>query len=353
MNKDIRRCTRCILPENYPNIDFDDEGVCRVCREFDEKYTGIDWVEREKRLSKLLSRYRGKGLKYDCMVPFSGGKDSSYCLWTMKKKYGMTPLAFNFDNGFLDPNALLFAKDAARRLGVDLYTYSPDTELLNRVYKRALEAAGEFCAACVDMMPTAIFRAADIHGIRLIIAGFSDVLEAPPPELCYMDRACFTNMVKDHIPMKELKWDYFFPSRKRMFGVKQINLPDFIEWDLPLIYETLNRELDFGKSMADVRYDCLGTPHSSYLFRMRTGIGKYEYLYANMTRAGVISREEALKVVDEREPMEPPEGFDDFLAGIGCDRSILDNIKEKSVFNFRGRNRAIRNLAIKARELLP
>jgi len=150
-----------------------------------------------------------------------------------------------------------------------------------------------------------------------------------------------------------MKWDYFFPSWKRMFGVKQINMPDFIHWNLPKIYETLNRELDFGKSMADVRYDCLGTPHSSFLFKSRTGFGKYEYLYANMVRAGVISREEALKIVDEREPKEAPEGFDEFLAGMDCDRSILDGIEKKSVFNFKGRNNFVRNIAMAVRRLLP
>lgn len=350
----VKRCTRCILPENYPNIDFDEKGVCRVCREFDAKYSDIDWKAREKALERILDRYRGRGRgKYDCMVPFSGGKDSTYTLWLMKNRYGMKPFAFNFDNGFGHPDAQMFVRRSADRLGVDLYTYSPSRELLNRVYKRALETTGEFCSACVVLMPTAIFRAADTLGARLIIAGFSDILEAPPPETCYMDRTCFKNMMKGEFTERELAWDYFFPSWKRMFGVKQINLPDYIRWDLPMIYETLNRELEFGKNMASVRYDCLGTPHSSYLFRQRTGFGKYEYLYANMVRAGVIPRDEALRIVEEREPMEPPEGFDDFLAALDCDSGILEGIEKRSVFNFRSRPSWIRKLAIKVREMLP
>ena len=105
--------------------------------------------------------------------------------------------------------------------------------------------------------------------------------------------------------------------------------------------------------MADIRYDCLGTPHSSFLFKTRTGFGKYEYLYANMVRAGVIDREEALKIVEEREPKAPPEGFDEFLESIGSDRSILEGIEEKTVFNFKRRNRGIRDLAMKIRKKLP
>lgn len=354
MDMTIQRCTRCILPASYPNIGFDDRGVCRVCREHDARFGSIDWADRERRLSRIMDRYRGRGRgRYDCMVPFSGGKDSSYTLWVVKNRYGMHPLAFNFDNGFQDPGALAFVKRTATKLGVDLYTYSPERDLLSRVYRRALDATGEFCSACVVLMPTAIFRAADIHGIRLIVAGFSDMLEAPPPETSYIDRVCFRSIMKGHFDPKELEWNYFFPSWKRMFRVKQINLPDYIRWDLPSIYETLNRELDFGKTMANVRYDCLATPHSSYLFRLRTGFGKYEYLYANMVRSGVISRDEALRVVAEREPEGPPDGFDEFLSGLGADRSILDGIEKKSVFNFRTRPGLLRKLAISIRERLP
>lgn len=353
MAEEVVRCTRCVLPSNYPDIDFDENGVCRVCREFDEMITKVDWEAREKKLHKILNRYRGKGTKYDVLVPFSGGKDSTYTLWLMKNKYNMRPLAFNFDNGFLDDNALLFAKESAAKLGVDLVTYSPAKELIYDVYKHALETTGEFCAACVVLIPTSIFRAADSYGIRLIAAGFSDILEAPPRETSYMDRVCFKDIMKRKFDLKQLKWDYIFPTWKRMFGVKQINLPNYIPWNLPEIYETLNRELDFGKTMADIRYDCLGTPHSSFLFKTRTGFGKYEYLYANMVRAGVITREEALKIVNEREPKEAPEGFDEFLQSIGCDRSVLNGIEEKTVFNFKTRNRKFRDFAMKVRKLLP
>lgn len=353
MPEEIKRCTRCILPSNYPNIDFDENGECRVCKEFDEKVSKIDWKARERTLEKTLKRYRGKGKKYDVLVPFSGGKDSAYTLWLMKNKYNMRCLAFNFDNGFLEEGALSFVKSSARKLGVDLITYSPDTELLNRVYKRALEATGEFCAACVVLIPTAIFRAADSYGIRLIAAGFSDILESPPPETSYMDRVCFKDIMRPAFDLKELKWDFIFPTWKRMFGVKQINLPNYIPWDLPEIYETLNREMDFGKTIADIRYDCLGTPHSSFLFKERIGFGKYEYLYANMIRAGVITREEALKIIDEREPKEAPEGFEEFLKSIGCDKSIMKDLDKKSVFNFKTRNKSFRNFAMRVRKLLP
>jgi len=354
MAEEVRRCSRCILPENYPDVDYDEKGVCRVCREFDARYSNIDWIEKEKKLSAMLDRYRGKGKgKYDCMVPFSGGKDSTYALWLLKNRYGMNPLAFNLDNGFSEDGALLFVRKAAERLNVDLYTYSPSKDFLYEVYGHALRESGEFCTACVVLIPTAIFRAADIHGIRLIAGGFSDMTEAPPPEFAYIDRVCFWNIMKSRFTKKQLAWDFFFPSWKRMFGVKYFNLPDYIEWDLPEIYDTLNRELDFSKNLSDIRYDCLGTPYSSYLFKKRNGIGKYEFLYANMVRAGLIDRDEALRIVAERESQDIPEGFDEFIGRLGCDRSILKDIEKISIFDFKSRNKSFRKLAIKIREMLP
>ncbi|MFO7949938.1 MAG: hypothetical protein R6U36_06175 [Candidatus Fermentibacteraceae bacterium] len=73
-----------------------------------------------------------------------------------------------------------------------------------------------------------------------------------------------------------------------------------------------------------------------------------------MVRAGVIDRERALEIVRDREAWEKPEGFEDFVCGLGADpQEVMDGIEEKSVFNFQGRNRALRRLAIKVREMLP
>ena len=302
----------------------------------------------------MLDRYRGKGSsKYDCLVPYSGGKDSTYSLWLLKQKYGMNPLAFNVDNGFTDTGAQIFIKKCTDRLGIDLYTYSPSREFLNRVYARAMHKTGEFCTACVVLIPTAIFRTADIHGIRLIAGGFSEMTEAPPPEYANMDRVRFWNIMKSGFSRKELEWDFFFPSWKRMFRIKYFNLPDYIKWELPEINATLSKELGFEKKVSDIRYDCLATPHSNFLFRRIAGFSKLEFLYANMVRAGYLDRQEALKILEERESDGVPYGFFEFMNGIGCDRSILEQTEGRSTFDFPSRRRSIRKLAIRIRNMLP
>ncbi|EPY01725.1 N-acetyl sugar amidotransferase [Magnetospirillum fulvum] len=104
---EIGFCKRCVISNQRPNsavefkhthdskkatIHFDEDGVCDACRVAEEKYTSIDWEERERKLIALCDRYRSRTGSYDCVVPGSGGKDSFYAAHVLKYKYGMNPL---------------------------------------------------------------------------------------------------------------------------------------------------------------------------------------------------------------------------------------------------------------------
>ena len=71
----MRKCVRCLTPETVDTITFDEAGVCSVCRQIEFKKDKIDWEARGRALHELIAEYKGKGL-YDCIVPYSGGKDS-------------------------------------------------------------------------------------------------------------------------------------------------------------------------------------------------------------------------------------------------------------------------------------
>ena len=77
-------CKTCIMPSTRPEQHFKD-GECDACRSTKMKSTSIDWEKRSKEFEKILSRYRGDGSSYDCLIPVSGGKDSFYTLhWILK-----------------------------------------------------------------------------------------------------------------------------------------------------------------------------------------------------------------------------------------------------------------------------
>lgn len=82
-----RICNKCILTEDFPNIKFNQAGVCNICEEWENKWGNFDYVESEKKLKMIFENAKSKNKKYDCLVPFSGGRDSSYVLYLCKQSY--------------------------------------------------------------------------------------------------------------------------------------------------------------------------------------------------------------------------------------------------------------------------
>jgi len=103
-----------VLPETFPGISFDEHGVCNYCND----YKKVE-VKGEEELVSLLSKYRGKGKKYDCIVPISGGRDSSYVLNQIVKKYDMRVLALTVDNGAMMPDGYRNVDRVTQALKVD------------------------------------------------------------------------------------------------------------------------------------------------------------------------------------------------------------------------------------------
>ena len=100
MQTNLRKCNKCGLPETYETIEFDAAGVCNICRSTEHKINFIDWEQRKKLLDALIEKLRGKS-DYDCIVPFSGGKDSTFQLYYLMKEYKLKPLVVRFNHGFM------------------------------------------------------------------------------------------------------------------------------------------------------------------------------------------------------------------------------------------------------------
>ncbi len=92
----LRRCSRCLLPETFPFIEYDAAGVCQFCRQ--HRPTPLRGAAA---LQKLADRVRRADGKPDCLVPISGGRDSSYGLHYVKKELGLNPVAYTYDWGFV------------------------------------------------------------------------------------------------------------------------------------------------------------------------------------------------------------------------------------------------------------
>jgi hypothetical protein len=80
-----RRCTNCILPESYPGIKFNNDGICNVCI---SAFRGESHFKKKSKdqLDEIILKSKGLHSKYDAIVPLSGGKDSTYVAYYLKKK---------------------------------------------------------------------------------------------------------------------------------------------------------------------------------------------------------------------------------------------------------------------------
>ena len=95
----INFCTQCLFPETKPDLFFNEEGVCSACVAAAQKNTDIDWKQREADFHSIIDTYKKSpnDTGYDCLIPVSGGKDSTYQAYFMKEICGLNPLCVCFE----------------------------------------------------------------------------------------------------------------------------------------------------------------------------------------------------------------------------------------------------------------
>jgi hypothetical protein len=179
----MKRCTRCILPETFPGIHFDEEGVCQYCR----RAPGTEQHEAQKarlraKFEELVADVRSHS-GYHCLVAWSGGKDSTYTLWLLKEQYGLHVLAFAFDNGFVSSQALKNMRTVAENLQLDHTIVKPSFDVLKDVFVastrpgmysvKALQRASSICNTCMAIAKGIGLRMAIKQGIPILAYGWS------------------------------------------------------------------------------------------------------------------------------------------------------------------------------------
>ena len=158
-------CSRCLMPDTRPRVKFT-AGVCNACLYRDE-YERTDWAERKRLFEELLTGHRGEG-PYDCVVPFSGGKDSSAIAWRLKHEYGVKPLLVTYGQ--------LMWTDVGRRnwlrvrdAGFDILYWGCDQQVSRKLARRFLIERGhpkQHYDAAVNAVP---LITAKKFGIPLVV----------------------------------------------------------------------------------------------------------------------------------------------------------------------------------------
>lgn len=165
----IRYCTSCVMPETKPDLHIDEHGVCAACRSYAQRKE-IDWSSRKEELSAILERYRSKdGSSWDCIVPVSGGKDSTYQVVRMLQ-LGMNPLCVTATTCDLSEIGRKNIENI-KNLGVDYVEFSPNPRVRRKMNRIGLEQVGDISWPEHVGIFTIPVRAAVQYGVPLIVWG--------------------------------------------------------------------------------------------------------------------------------------------------------------------------------------
>lgn len=336
----LRRCVRCTLPETHETIVFDNDGVCNVCRNAEIKKEKIDWSARLLELKKLAGNYRGKGI-YDCVIPFSGGKDSTFTLWYTVKELGLKPLVASFDHGFYRPRTIENNERTQRKLGVDFLKFRTNWKVVRKLMLESFKRKGDFdwhahVGSFVYPMQVAVY-----YKIPFVLWGessaeysayydFDKIEEVDERRNNRINNLGITaedmmGFVKDTVNPRDLE-PYIYPSFANLneIKVRSVCLGSYIPWDVKNNYEIISSELNWQGDRVEgvppeypyekIEYQLQGA--RDYLKYIKRGYARTTHLTSIDIRNGRMTRSGAVKLIEKYEGKRP-ESLDYLLPILG------------------------------------
>jgi N-acetyl sugar amidotransferase len=342
----VSRCKKCILPNNYPGITFDNEGVCNECRSFEKRWSNYNWNAKEKELEKIFSEAKRKNRRYDCLVPVSGGKDSAYALYICTQKYKLKALAVNFNNGFASPSALHNLSLMAREFDADYISWAPRWSNLKQAYRTFFLKTGDFCPPCSRAITSYTYRLAQKERIPLIVLGLNPKTDMNPSEVEIIDQRLFKDVVRDDMAYRDKKDFLIFEPRRLL--TKRIELPAYIPFQENEMIVELERALqNVGGFSGDMHFDCLVSTVAKWLRRKKWGFDKKTQKYAAFVRDGQMTRDEAMAKAEGPDVDQEPQELEYFMKMLDVTRSDVERAKDLSSLNFKHYDKSIMRIIAK------
>lgn len=238
-------CRRCVMPSSKPDLFLDDSGICNACRSFENR-SFVDWDARRREFFEVLDRYRRIGNEWDCIIPVSGGKDSTYQVLRILEA-GLNPLcvcATTCDFSDIGRRNL----DNLKRLGVDCLEVTPNPLVRSKLNRIGLIQVGDISWPEHVAIFTTPVSVAVRYNIPLIIWGENSQNEYGGPASSehnnVLDRAWLEEFggllgmrVEDVVGLDGLSnrdlMPYTYPSDEELkkVGVTGLFLGYYFPWD--------------------------------------------------------------------------------------------------------------------------
>ncbi|HQS71847.1 MAG TPA: hypothetical protein PLH07_00970 [Sulfurovum sp.] len=329
----IKRCTKCILPETMPFITFDKEGVCNYCHHYKPR----NKPRPKEELFKLVEPYRRPGKELDCIIPFSGGRDSCYGLHLVAKELGMKPVTYTYDWGMVTDLGRRNISQMCGDMGVENIIVAADISQKRKNIKMNLQAWLK--SPHLGMM--AMLTAGDKHFFRYVedIKKQTDInlnlWGVNPLEVTHFKTGFLgiepdfeEKRVYSHGVMKQLRyhskrfkamlespgyfnsslWDTLSGEYYRSFMKKQdyYHIFDYWRWDEEIINDTLINQYGWETAIDTSTTWRIGDGTAAfynYVYYTVAGFTEHDTFRSNQIREGQMTRERALALVeDENRP---------------------------------------------------
>ncbi len=324
----FRRCTRCVLPETMPYIEFDADGVCNYCL----NYKPRNQPRPKEELFELIEPFR-RASGDEVIVPFSGGRDSCYALHLIVHDLGLRPITYTYDWGMVTDLGRRNISRMSSKLGVENIIVAADITKKRDYIRRNLNA----WIKSPHLGMLSVLTAGDKHffrhietvkrqtGISLNLWGINPLevthfkagfLGVPPyfaedrvythgamKQLRYQSLR-FRAMLKSPGYFNRSLWDTLSGEYYRSFTEKTdyFHVFDYWRWDERQIEDTLDSEYDWEHAPDTQTTWRIGDGTAAfynYAYYTIAGFTEHDTFRSNQVREGDLTREEALRLVEE------------------------------------------------------
>lgn len=333
-------CSRCVLPTTFPGLDVDEDGVCQYCRaEPDAQAQEDQRAQLKQKLESAIDVARESDGSYQCIVAYSGGKDSTYTLLMLAREYGLRCLAVTVDNGFLSDVAIENCKNITDTLGVDHVFFKPAFGFMRGLYTKSLEGgvhapaaikrASDVCSSCINLINAHMITVAAQNNVSLIAGGYlggqvpkdSAVLDINLDRLRKTRSAAMASYKKR-----------FGHEATRFFSIPEagggngsnitvINPMLTVAYHESELIEEIakygwRRPTDTGGHSSNCRLNDVGI----FAHQKRYGFHPYVFELAELVRKGFADRQQALEKLSR---LPNPGDFGDILEKLGIEEADL------------------------------
>ena len=350
----IKYCSRCLYPSSKPDLWFRD-GVCGACHSFDKRQN-YDWDSGPSVLRDLILSNK-KNPKYDCIVPVSGGKDSTYQVWRILQE-GYNPLCVTAPTDQLTPIGRRNIENL-KKFGCDYIEFSVNPTIRKLINRYAFFQVGDIQWPEHVLIYTIPVRAAVMFQIPVIVWGECGQREygAGRPEdayLQYFDRRVLEEYGSmnglrvsdllniDCVSEKDLFF-YEYPSAEEVetLGLKGIYLDNYFKWD-GISNVVISQSLGFETAPTNIRgtianYENLDNyVHGIHDYQkfLKFGFGRATDVACNLIRRGLLSRDDAISLVSNNDGLYPSQYLDKPLEAILSEYNITLSEFDQSCDDF-------------------